>query len=281
MTITSTDLLVEHADRIRGNALEIAARRGQGYIGQALGTADLLSVLFFHAMNLDGPPERRDRFVLSPGHYALALYAVMAELGVYEFDELRSYGMDGSRIEESPMEGTPGFEVTGGSLAQGLSQAVGMALARRIVGRDGAIFCLISDGELEEGQTWEALLSAAHLGLENLTILLDRNRRQVDGSTEEVSTLEPVQAKFEAFGLPVQSVDGHDVGELTRALDRAGEQRDGPVVVICETTLGRGVAAFESASYPHYVRLGPKRWQEVCAESGLSRDDQIPSSRRN
>jgi transketolase len=250
------------ATRIRRRAVEIAAGRGQGYVGQALGTADILSCLFFGAMDDD------DRFVLSPGHYALGLYAVLAEQGAYTLDELRTYGMDGSRIEESPLEGLPGFEITGGSLAQGLSQAVGIALGLRLQRRAGHVWCLISDGELQEGQTWEALLSAAHHGLDTLTVILDRNGRQVDGPTEDVGTLEPVVDKLRAFGVAVQAVDGHDVAAVGAALRTARETPHQPTVVVAHTRLGHGVPAFVDAPYPHYLRLSADDWQAAYAVLG-------------
>ncbi len=260
MTGASHDHLRVQAARLRAHALRIAAGRGQGYVGQALGTAEIMSCLFFDAMRLDGAEDERDRFVLSPGHYALSLYAVQAERGVFEPGELETYGMDGSRIEESPLEGLPGFEITGGSLAQGLSQAIGLALGARLRGRASRVFCLISDGELQEGQTWEALLSASHHALDNLTVVLDRNGRQVDGATEEVVSLEPVADKLAAFGMDVVSVDGHDVGALQGALRRGRAARGRPTAIIARTALGRGVPAFEHADYPHYLRLPREEW---------------------
>jgi transketolase len=254
-----TRILQRRAAAIRRNAIRIAAGRGQGYIGQALGTAEILSCLFFEIMDLSGPVQARDRFILSPGHYALAVYAVMAELEAYDLQELATYGMDGSRIEESPMEGLPGFEITGGSLAQGLSQGVGIALGKRLSGQPGRVFCLISDGELQEGQTWEAILSAAHHRLGNLVVVLDRNRRQVDGDTEQVSTLEPIPEKLAAFGIESRSVDGNDVGCVREGLDWACAE-DRPRSLICETELGHGVSAFAGADYPHYIRTEAKAW---------------------
>ncbi|MDO8209600.1 transketolase [Conexibacter sp. CPCC 206217] len=260
MTGASIDQLRTCAARLRAHAIRIAAGRGQGYVGQALGTAEIMSCLFFDAMRLEGPQEDHDRFVLSPGHYALTLYAVQLERGLYDPAELETYGMDGSRIEESPLEGLPGFEITGGSLAQGLSQAVGLALGARLQGRPTHVYCMISDGELQEGQTWEALLSAAHHGLDNLTIVLDRNRRQVDGSTEEVVSLEPVADKLAAFGSEVVAVDGHDVAALQTALRRDRITPGKPTAVVARTALGRGVPAFEHADYPHYLRLPQEQW---------------------
>jgi transketolase len=268
-TGASNAALAGRAAAIRANAIRIAGGRGQGYIGQALGTAEIMACLYFGVMDLDGPVATRDRFVLSPGHYALAVYAAEAERGSYQFEELCTYGMDGSRIEESPMEGLPGFEVTGGSLAQGLSQAIGMALAHRHLGYSGRVYCLISDGELEEGQTWEALLSAGHHELGNLIIALDRNRRQVDGPTEEIATLEPVAEKLAAFGLEVEAVDGHEIEALMLAFGGPGGDRGRPRIVVCETELGHGVEAFRAAAYPHYVRAERSVWDDALAGLGV------------
>ena len=160
----------ERARAIRRTVIEMCRGRGQGYAGQGLGLADLVACLFFQEMR-DG----LDRFVLSTGHSAIVLFAALHEQGLYELDELRTYGMDGSRIEESPLEGTPGFEITGGSLGQGLSQAVGIALGERLQGRNARVYCLVSDGELQEGQTWEACMAASHYRLHNLVLLVDNN----------------------------------------------------------------------------------------------------------
>lgn len=268
MTAVTHDELQAQAARLRAIAVQIAAGRGQGYIGQALGTAEIMSCVFFDAMRLDGPVDDHDRFVLSPGHYALALYAVMAERGAYDLAELATYGMDGSRIEESPLEGLPGFEITGGSLAQGLSQAVGLALGARLRGLAAHVFCLISDGELQEGQTWEALLSAGHHELDHLTIILDRNRRQVDGATEDIVALEPVTDKLRAFGMDVVTVDGHNVAAIQAALRRGREARGRPTTIIAQTTLGHGVPAFEDADYPHYLRLPSDDWDAALQHVG-------------
>jgi transketolase len=251
--------LADRALTIRRNAVKIAQARGQGYVSQALGTAEILACLFFRELKLE-----TDRFVLSPGHYALAVYSVMAELGEYDFDELRTYGMDGSRIEESPLEGLPGFEATAGSLAQGLSQAVGMALGLRLSGSAGRVFCLISDGELQEGQVWEAAQAAAHYKLDNLVVVLDLNERQVDGFTADVLGVEPVCEKFRAFGFAAIEVDGHDLRAICAGLDEFAAAPT-PAILVCRTALGHGVPEFEEAEYPHYLRLEPEVWERALA----------------
>lgn len=258
-----TEALEDRARALRAQAVWIAAGRGQGYIGQALGTADLMACLFFdEGRRFDGDDPDRDRFVLSPGHYALSLYAVLAEQGRLPIELLRTYGMDGSDIEESPLEGLTGFEITGGSLAQGLSQALGIALGKELRGDGGTVFCLISDGELQEGQTWEAVLAAASRAPSNLVVLLDRNGRQVDGPTEDINPLEPVADKLVAFGLATRVLDGHDVAAIQEGLEWA-EAQDGPAILVCETELGHGVDAIRDAAYPHYVRADPEFWEDA------------------
>src|SRR5258708_4716524 len=210
------------ARRLRLHVLRMAEVVGQGYVGQGLDIADLLAVLYFHEMRYD--PKRldwpdRDRFVLSIGHYSIGLYAALAEAGVFPLEELDTYGADGSRLEMSGSEATPGFEMTGGSLGQGLSQAVGMALGVRLDGRAARVFNLLSDGELQEGATWEAAMAGAHYHLDNLFCFIDCNNQQADGPPRKIMGIEPVHAKWAAFGWHTQRVEGNDVDALLAALD--------------------------------------------------------------
>ena len=220
-------------------------------------------------MRRDGDGRIRDRFVLSTGHSAIGLFAVLGELGVYDSDELAGYGTDGSRIEESPLEGTPGFEITGGSLGQGLSQAVGIALGERLLGADTRVFCLLSDGELQEGQVWEAAMSAAHHRLRSLTVLVDNNGIQADGATAEVMGVEPVVAKFQGFGFDAESVDPHDINALLNGT--SGELR---ASARCwSSRRSRGVASRASRPTTRCITSGRMR------ESGRPRS--MSSKRRH
>lgn len=248
----------ERARKIRRIAVEVAQRSGgEGYVNQALGTADILAGIF--EIGLKG---ERDRFVLSPGHYGLALYAANAHL--YDYEELCTYGQDGSRFEQSPLEDLPGVEVTGGSLGQGLSQAVGLALGERMLGKHGRIFCLVSDGELQEGQTWEALMSAGHLQLANLVVLIDRNGIQVDGATRDIVDLEPLADKLTAFRLEAIICDGHDLGAIEQAILRGmDDDRKNPLAIVFDTMPGKGVPEFEAARYPHYINAAPEVWSRA------------------
>lgn len=253
--------LARKATAIRRTVLEMCRGRGQGYAGQGLALADLMACLYFHELR-----EGVDHFVLSTGHSAIAVFAALHERGVYELQELRTYGMDGSRIEESPLEGTPGFEITGGSLGQGFSQAVGMALGERIRRSDARVYCLVSDGELQEGQVWEAAMAAGHHRLDNLMLLVDNNRMQADGATADVLDVEPVPEKLEAFGLAASRIDGHSVTEILAAFAEARTTKGKPTALVCETVPGKGVPSFEVYDKVHYVRAAPDVWHRALHE---------------
>jgi transketolase len=237
-------------------------------VGQGLALADLMAALYFDELRRDDAGALHDQLVLSTGHSAIALFAALGELGVYDEAELATYGQDGSRIEESPLEGTPGFLITGGSLGQGLSQAVGLALGARIRGSDARVFCLISDGELQEGQVWEAAMAAAHHRLHNLVVLVDNNRMQADGDTAEVMNVEPVPEKFAAFGFRAERVDGNDLPALRAALRRTRGAGDRPHALVCDTLPGKGAPSLEAYEKVHYVRAADEVWERALVELG-------------
>jgi transketolase len=263
---TNVDGLEAIAHSVRRTVIRMCMGRGQGYAGQGLALADVMAHLFFRAMRSDGIGGFLDRFVLSTGHSAIALYAVLGELGYYEQEELATYGMPGSRIEESPLEGAPGFEITGGALGQGLSQAVGMALGERLRGSDATVYCLLSDGELQEGQTWEAMMAAAHYKLGNLVVLIDNNRIQADGWTADVMNVEPVTDKLAAFGLDPIRIDPHDHEVLAARLPAGGRIGTRPLAIVCQTVPGKGVPSIEAYRKVHYIRAAPHVWQTALAE---------------
>src|SRR5271155_3692890 len=262
--------LAEVATRIRRRVIDMCRGRGQGYAGQGLALADVLAHLYFRVMRRHEDGSYLDRFVLSTGHSAIGLFATLGEAGFYSQDELRTYGQPGSRIEESPLQGTPGFEITAGSLGQGLSQAVGIALGERLRGSGAHVYCLLSDGELQEGQVWEAAMSASHHRLVNLTVLIDNNNMQADGVTSEIMSVEPVVERLAAFGFDAVRIDGHDHAALTQALPDAGQAGDGaasarPRAIVLQTTPGKGVAEFERHHKVHYLRLEPQVWTDAIA----------------
>lgn len=264
----SNTSLAERAYRIRRNALRMGEVQGQGYVGQALGVADVLAVSYFHALRTraaDPAWEGRDRFLLSVGHYVIALYAALIEAGVIPEDELESYGADDSRLPMSGMAGhTPGVEISGGSLGQGLGVAVGMCLGLKRKASDAFVYNLLSDGELNEGSTWEAAMSAAHWKLDNLIALVDVNNQQADGASSGVLGFEPLAARWEAFGWHAQRVDGNDIPALVAAFDSARSLNEPkPRVLICDTLMGRGVPFLEMREKTHFIRVDADEWTKA------------------
>jgi len=262
--------LAESAWRIRRYALRMGEVQGQGYIGQALGMAEVLAVAYCHALRLkpeDPNWPARDRFLLSHGHYAIAHYAAMIEAGLLPESELETYGCDESRLPMSGMASyTPHMEISGGSLGQGLSIGVGMALGIRHRGLGAYVYNSMSDGELDEGSTWEAAMSASHHGLGNLICLVDINKQQADGPSGQVMKFEPLQDKWNAFGWHVQRVDGNDLAAVLRAFDAAREvPTQVPRVILLDTLMGKGIDFLESRDKNHFMRVDPPEWQEALA----------------
>lgn len=256
------------AHRIRRYALRMGEVQGQGYVGQALGYADVLAVAYGHALKFrpDDPDwDGRDRFLLSHGHYAIAHYAALIEAGVIPEDELETYGSDDSRLPMSGMATyTPGMEISGGSLGQGLPIAVGMALGLRHRGNPAFVYNSMSDGELDEGSTWEAAMSASHHGLGNLICLVDINNQQADGPSTKVMGFEPLTDKFASFGWHVQRVDGNHLPAVVRAFDTARQLPEArPRVILCDTLMGKGVPFLETRDKNHFIRVDPPEWQQA------------------
>lgn len=268
--------LSERAYRIRLNALRMGEVQGQGYIAQALGIADVLAVAYFHAMTYrpEEPEwEGRDRFLLSNGHFAIAHYAALLEAGILPMEELETYGCDDSRL---PMSGmtmyTPGMEISGGSLGLGLGIAVGMCLGLKRKASKSFVYNMMSDGELDEGSTWEAVMSAGHWQLDNLIALVDVNNQQADGPSRQIMNFEPLADKWQSFGWHTQRVNGNDIGAVAAAFDQArniaGPQ---PRVILCDTLMGKGVPFLETREKNHFIRVDADEWQ--LAISQLSKGD--------
>ena len=257
--------LRRRAWNIRRHALLMGEVQGQGYIGQALGIADVLAVSYFHAMTFRAnEPEwdGRDRFLLSIGHYAIALYAALIEAGILPEDEIETYGMDDSRMPMSGMASyTPGMEITGGSLGQGLGIAVGMALGVKRKKNPAFVYNLLSDGELGEGSTWEAVMSAVQHKLDNLIAIVDFNDQQADGKTTDALCDRDIGAKWAAFGWHVQTVDGNDIDAVRDAFDVARNLADArPRAIICNTKMCKGVPFLETREITHFVRVEADEW---------------------
>lgn len=258
--------LAERAYRIRRNAVRMGEVQGQGYIAQALDIADVLAVAYFHAMRYrpeDPAWEGRDRFLLSNGHYAIALYAALIEAGIIPEAELESYGFDESRLPMSGMASyTPGMEMSGGSLGLGLSIAVGMCLGLKRKGSDSRVYTLFSDGELDEGSKWEAMMSAAHYQLDNLIAVVDVNNQQADGPSQQMMGFEPLADKMRAFGWFVQRIDGNDLDAVVAAFDAAKTHEGAkPRMIIADTLMGKGVPFLEARERNHFMRVDPHEWQ--------------------
>lgn len=265
---TSVTSLKSAAYRIRRYALQMGAVQGQGYIGQALGMADILAVAYRHALNYrpaEPEWEGRDRFLLSHGHYAIALYAALIEAEIIPREELETYGSDDSRLPMSGMATyTPGMEISGGSLGQGLSIAVGMALGLRQKLSSAFIYNSMSDGELDEGSVWEAAMSASHHGLGNLINLIDINNQQADGPSGKILGFEPLADKWESFGWFVQRANGNDMDAVLKAFDAA---RNHPVaqprVILFDTLMGKGVPFLEQREKNHFIRVEADEWDKA------------------
>ena len=270
MTTTTNQLakLAQRAYRIRRFALRMGEVQGQGYIGQALGYADVLAVAYGHALNLkpDEPEwEGRDRFLLSHGHYAIAHYAALIEAGIIAESELETYGSDDSRLPMSGMATyTPGMEISGGSLGQGLVIGVGMALGLKQKKNPAFVYNSMSDGELDEGSTWEAAMAAAHHGLTNLVCLVDINNQQADGPSTKILGFEPLVQKWESFGWFVQRADGNDLPAVLRAFDAARKHPAAqPRVILFDTLMGKGVPFLEQREKNHFIRVDADEWQQA------------------
>jgi transketolase len=270
MTVNASRLheLSERAWRIRRYSLLMGEVQGQGYVGQALGYADVLAVAYGHAMSYrpEQPDwEDRDRFLLSHGHYAIAFYAALIEAGIIPESELETYGSDDSRLPMSGMATyTPGMEMSGGSLGQGLPIAVGIALGLRYQNKPAFVYNSMSDGELDEGSTWEAAMSASHHGLGNLICIVDINNQQADGPSSKVMAFEPLEDKWASFGWHVQRVDGNHLPTVIRAFDTARDLPEPkPRVILCDTLMGKGVPFLEAREKNHFIRVDPPEWQQA------------------
>jgi transketolase len=275
MTIRNDPPAAPRIDELKAKALDLrrnmlvqAAGKGQGYLGQGFALADFLAALYFHELRYDPSEphwEERDRFYLSTGHYSIALWAALAEAGYFPKDTLPTYGADESPLEMSTIEGrVPGVEMTGGSLGHGLGIAVGAALGYRVAGRTARIFCEISDGEMQEGSTWEAATAGSTFGLDNLVAVADCNGIQADGPM--VVNIEPVADKWRAFGWDTVEIDGNAMQAIVDALHWARGRRGKPKMIVMRTKPGKGVARLEARQKAHFIAVGPSEWEVIAQE---------------
>lgn len=264
--------LEEKAINIRRNIVEMVYMASSGHPGGALSIADILTVLYFTEMEispLNPKDENRDRFILSKGHASPALYATLVERGFIKKDELRKFRSINSLLQGHPdMKNIPGVDMTTGSLGQGLSAANGMALAGKLDKKDYRVYCLLGDGEIEEGQVWEAAMTAGHYKLDNLCVIVDNNNLQIDGVISEVMSPYPIDKKFKDFGFEVIKIDGHDFKSIIDAFEEAKRIKGKPTAIIAKTVKGKGVSYMENEAGWH--GKAPKEEEYIQAMKELT-----------
>lgn len=273
MKITKVEGLANIANDIRIEIIEQIYSASSGHPGGSLSCADILAVLYFNQMNID--PENpkakeRDRFVLSKGHCAPALYATLARKGYFDKELLKGFRKVESNLQGHPdMKKIPGVDMSTGSLGQGLSAAVGMAISSKIEHEGYRVYCLLGDGEIEEGQVWEAAMSASKNKLDNLCAIVDYNTLQIDGNVEEVAGLIDIKEKFESFGFNVIEVNGHDIDALINAFNIAKHQKEMPSVIIAHTIKGKGVSFMEGKAEWHGKAPNQEQYEQAINELKL------------
>lgn len=260
------------ANEIRIDIIKETYFAGSGHPGGSLSAADILSVLYFNEMTIDPKDPKnpdRDKFVLSKGHAAPVLYAALAQKGFFPKEELKGLRKLGSKLQGHPdMRKVPGVEMSTGSLGQGFSSSIGMAMANKLDGRQARIYTLIGDGEMQEGLVWEAAMAAAHYKLDNLVVILDWNGLQIDGKNDEVMSVKPVDEKFKSFGFHVISIDGHNYEEILAALNEARKTKGQPTAIIAKTVKGKGVSFMEDNYGWHGKAPNEEEAKKAIAELG-------------
>ena len=255
MKVTDINELKEISNSIRKSIIEQVYSASSGHPGGALSIADILTVLYFNQMNINPEKpddENRDRFILSKGHASAALYAVLAEKGYFPKEDLKTFRKIDSYLQGHPdMKHIPGVDMTTGSLGQGLSAANGMAMISKLDRKGIRVYCLVGDGEIEEGQIWEAAMTSSKYKLDNLCLIVDNNNLQIDGTVEEVMSSYPIDEKFKSFGFNVINIDGHDYEQIIRAFESAKTCKGKPTVIIAKTVKGKGVSFMENKAEWH------------------------------
>ena len=259
--------LIQISNEIRKDIILMLTESKSGHPGGSLSIADVVTTLFFHELNIDPEnpkDENRDRFVLSKGHAAPVLYSALARRGFFDREELKTLRKIGSKLQGHPnMNDLPGIDMSTGSLGQGISSAVGMALAGKMDSKSYRVYTVLGDGELEEGQVWEAAMSASHYKLDNLIAFIDFNGLQIDGDITDVMNPCPIDKKFEAFGWNVLVIDGHNYDEILNAISEAKKIKGRPTAIICKTVKGKGVSFMENNAAWH----GTAPSLEQCEEA--------------
>lgn len=262
----------EKAKKIRKGIIEEVYSHQSGHPGGSLSVADIIAVLYFKEMNINPQePEwkERDRLVLSKGHCAPALYAALANRGYFKTEELKTFRSIEGRLQGHPdKKNIPGVDMSTGSLGQGLSSANGMAIAGKLDKKEYRVYCILGDGELEEGQIWEAAMTSSKNQLDNLCVIVDNNNLQIDGTIEEVMSSYPIDEKFKSFGFQVINIDGHNIQEIIDAFDVAKNVKDKPTCIIAKTIKGKGVSYMENDVKWHGIAPNEEQYQLAMKELG-------------
>lgn len=266
MQISQLDFLTEKARKLRDDAIEMIGRFGVGHIGGVMSVMDALTVIYYAKANVDPKNPKmkdRDRIVMSKGHAGPAMYAVLADKGYFPQEWTKTLNLNGTNLpSHCDMNKTPGIDMTAGSLGQGLSAAAGMALAAKLDKSPATVYCIIGDGESQEGQIWEASMFAAQQKLDNLIVMIDSNKMQLDGAVDDINKLEPIVDKWQAFGFFVQDVDGHDIAAIADAIDAAKAQSGKPGMIVLRTIKGHGASFAESAANCHSMSIPEEVWRK-------------------
>ena len=260
------------AREVRKDILKMTSAVNSGHPGGAMSATDIIVTLYYYKMrhNPEDPKwEKRDRFVLSKGHVCPALYSVLARTGYFPFEKLNEFRrIDGDLQGHPDMRKTPGIEISTGSLGHGIGAAVGIALALKLDKSDSRVYCMIGDGEAQEGSVWEATMAASHYNLDNLCVILDNSNLQIDGPVDEIMSIYPMMEKWRAFGWHVIEINGHDFGEIKAALDEADTVKYKPTMIVAKTVKGKGVSFMENRAEWHGKALPPDLLREALKELG-------------
>jgi transketolase len=258
------------SQQLRLDALETIYGANSWHLGSCFSAAEIMSVLYFHELNIDPNKPNwvdRDRFIMSKGHASAIWYAALAERGFFPKEELATYRRIDSKLQGHPdMKKVKGLDMTTGSLGNGLGLGAGMAIAAKMDQRDYRIYVLLGDGEIDEGTVWEAAMFASHNKLDNLTVIIDRNRFQIDGTTQAVLNLEPLDRKWEDFGFATMVIDGHKVTEIMAAFEKARDNKDKPTCIIANTIKGKGVSFLADTRESHWMKLNAEQYELALSE---------------
>ena len=270
MKNSNIDKLKEISKKVRRNIIEEVYGANSGHPGSSLSCVEILTVLYFDQMNInpENPKmENRDKLVLSKGHASPALYSILAQRGYFDIEELKEFRKLGSRLQGHPdLKKLPGVDMSAGSLGQGLSSACGMAIGNKLKNNNNRVYCVLGDGEIEEGQVWEAAMTATHYKLDNLCVIIDNNNLQIDGKIENVMNPYPIDKKFESFGFEVLKCDGHDEQDLINTFEKAKTIKEKPVAIIAKTVKGKGISYMEDKAEWHGKAPNEEQYKQAINE---------------